>query len=229
MSTGLSPYVDLYIDIQRQPGKLVPGNGGGQPEVLGFFQGSHIPLRIFPMRSTGKISTAAHAACAITGFGDVRVAVGDRAGSGSPLALAGAGSSYTATAVSTPDADGLSNYWQLELNLNTNELNTAIGTASERACFLEVSVSVGGSFRVVLQIPITIWASVYDQAGAISLPTASTEYYTKAELDALVVFWDNRAKAANAGKTILLTSPSGNTIRELGIANDGTPTDNVTV
>ena len=149
----MSASIDLYIDLQSPPRRLLGGLTGASPPILTtLHQGSRIPLRIFPVKATGLVSSGSpYAAVDVTSFSDLKVAVGARAGTGSPYAQAGAGTSYTFTAQSFADSEGLSNYFYGELNLNTTELNSAVGTADSINAFLEIHLAVAGAYPVVFQ------------------------------------------------------------------------------
>lgn len=225
----MSATLDLYIDISSTPAKIVaPLTGGRAPSITGFYQGSRLQVRVFPVKATGAVASAAYAAIPVSLFSGIKLAIGPRAGAVSPYALAGDGSSYTFTAQSTADADGIKDYWYGELNLNTTEMNSAISTRESIACQFEVQLGVSGAYRTMLQLDVTIWAAVIDPSGAISLPTSADQYLTLAQALAQFVAWNSIPVTANRGKTIVLVSPDGAKTREIGIANDGTPTDNLT-
>jgi hypothetical protein len=226
----MSAYIDLYIDVQSLPGRLVGGLTGGNPPVLtSLHQGSRLPLRIFPVKPTGLISSGStYTAISVSDFSAIKIAVGPRAGTGSPYAQAGAGTSYAFTAQTSADADGLSNYFYGELNLNTTELNSAVGTAESIQAYLEVHLAIAGAYRVVYQVPVIIAASVIPVSGSVSLPTAASEYLTRDEIFALFVAWDSSAVTANRGRNIILLSPDGASTRELGVDDAKTPVDNLT-
>lgn len=225
----MNPDVDLYIDIQSQPGRMLAGlNGGNPPQFTGFFQGQHLQLRIWPVRPSGTSIGNAFTPVPLTAFDGIKIAVGKRAGTPTPLALAGMGTSYPFAAQTTPDSDGVSGYWSGELNLNTTAMNTEIGSNDTATAWLEIVVVRSGNPRVILQQQITITAVVLDPSGAVSLPGAATEYFTKDEIRALFVPWDARNRAECSGRRIILTSPAGTATREIGVADDGSGVDNLT-
>lgn len=229
MTSTPRSYVDLYVDTQSQPGKLVPGlTGSAQPVFSGLMQYSHVHLRIFPVKPTGQIISAAWASVPVSSFGGIKLAIGVRKGSASPYAVAGVGTAYAFTAQSTADSEGLKDYWYGELNLNTTEMNSAVGTAESILCHFEIAVSVAATYRTVLQIPVTVYSACIDPGGAITLPTSAAEVYTKEEVAALFVPRDARSFPSLAGATIILVSPDGASTRELGVADDKSATDNLT-
>jgi len=225
----MSASIDLYVDVQSLPGRIVGGLSGGSPPVLTtLHQGSKLPLRIFPVKPTGMVSSGTpYVSVPVSLFSDIKVAVGPRSGSTTPYAQAGAGTSDLFTAQTAADSDGLKDYWYGTLNLNTTELNSAVGSLESLQAFLEIQLGVSGSYRIVYQGPVVIAASVITPSGAVSLPSAAAEYLTRDEIFALFVAWDSTGLAANRGRNIVLVSPDGASKRELGVADDKGAIDNL--
>lgn len=224
----MSAAIKLYIDVQSQPGKLV-GNlaGAAPPPFAQLVQGSKLNMRVYPVRPTGLVNGNAYSQIPVTSYGDIKVALGVRLGTGTIYAQAGAGTSDTWGQQITADAAGEKDYFYGILNLNTSNLNAALTSVDTVQAYFEVHLSVAGNYSIVYQQQVTILSAVIDPSGAVSLPLAASEYYTKAELDALFVPWDSRGRAANQGKNITLVSPSGTRTRALGVGDTGEGLDYV--
>ena len=111
---------------------------------------------------------------------------------------------------------------------STSALNTAISTSDSITSYLEIILNDNGSKRQTLQSAVRINSCVVGPTGAVTLPGANTEYYTKAELDALFVKWVNSA-AGSHGKTVTLYSADGGAQRILGVGDDGEATDDIVI
>jgi hypothetical protein len=217
--------ISLYLDISLPQGRLIKGLTDAAPFVLGpFYQGQLLKLRVYPVTVSGSAVAPTISKVSLTNL-DLQVAVGPRAGSEAIKA-----SQYTWTKQSSADTDGESGYFYADLNLNTTDLNTAIGTADTYATYFEFLISrSGGSYTPAHQVAVNILAVVKDPGGAASNPTPAVEYFTKAQVLELFVLWDNRTRSANNGRSIITVSPDGTHTREsVGVDNDGAPTDNLT-
>jgi hypothetical protein len=218
--------IPLYVDLSVPQGRLVTNLNNAAAPVFGpFYQGQLLQLRIFPVVPTGnRVLRPLYSLVALDNL-DCQVVVGPAAGAEAIKAA-----QYVWNKQQVPDAEGLSGYFYADLDLNTNELNTVVGTNATIATQFEIRFSRGaGNFTPVYQTDITIRAVVKDPAGAASIPTPTPSYLTREECFNLFVMWDNRLRAANAGRSIITTSPDQNHTREFGgVDNDGAPTDNLT-
>lgn len=205
---------DLYVDITSN--KLVNGLNSKDTFVFGqFFQGSVLKLKITPVTPTNSAARPFYSKVTLTNL-NLKVAVGVRAGS--PTLYA---NQYTWTKVY--DAGASTGYFSADLTLNTNELNTAIGSSSELStAFFEIQLSEDGLYRTVYQTGITILASVIDPSGS-AVPTPQTNYLTREECIEMFVRWSNNA----SGKIIDLVSPDGASHRLIGVNNDKSAKDDL--
>jgi hypothetical protein len=218
--------ISIYLDLSTPQGALVRGLGDRSPVALGpFYQGQLLRLRVFPVIPTGSIlSTPYYSSLPLANL-DLQAAVGPRAGAQAILAA-----QYVWTKQTVPDTDGLSGYFYADLDLNTVAMNAAVGTLDSLATYFELLISrAGANFATVSQSSITILAVVKDPGAAASIPVPTASYLTRDECYNLFVMFDNRLRAANAGRSIITVSPDSAHTREgLGIDNDGNPTDLLT-
>lgn len=218
--------ISIYLDLSTPQGALVRGLSDRNPVALGpFYQGQLLKLRVFPVIPTGnQIAGPFYSLVPLDNF-DLQVAIGPRAGAQAIIAA-----QYVWTKQTVADAEGLSGYFYADLNLNTAEANAAIGTNDQLATYFELLLSrAGANFAPVHQAQITILAVVKDPGAAASIPTPAPAYLTAAECYNLFVLFDNRLRAANAGRVPIFVSPDGAHTREApGVDNDGNPTDNLT-
>lgn len=218
--------ISLYLDLSSPQGALVQGLGNRSAFVLGpFYQGSLLNFRVYPVVPTGNTAIAPFYSLVPLTALDMQMVVGPAAGAEAIKAA-----QYTWAKQSVPDSDGASGYFYASLDLNTSELNTLVSTSASISTQFEILLSrSGGDFAPVFQIDITIKAVVKTPGGAASIPTPTPSYLTADQCYNLFVMWDNRLRAANAGRSILTTSPDQSHTREsAGVDNDGSPTDNLT-
>lgn len=218
--------IDLYLDISTPQGRLVKSlNDASSPAFGPFYQGALLNLRIFPVVPTGAGALPPFYSKVPLANLNLYVVVGPAAGSESIKAA-----QYVWSKQTSNDSEGVSGYFYSDgLDLNTTDMNTAIGSNPNYLTKIEFLLQRGsGNFTAVFQADITILAAVKDPGSAASNPTPALSYLTKDECLNLFVMWDNRLRAANAGKAPILVSPDGSHTRELGVDNDGAPTDNLT-
>lgn len=212
--------IDIYNDILNN--KLVLGINSQQPFTFGnLFQGSKLSIRYFPVLPiVGAVTGTFFRKVPLDNL-TLEIAVGQRAGAESLEAFQG-----TWTPQTGPDAEGVSGYFHGILDLNMAPLNSAIGSLSEYNTFFEIRLAENGDKRPTYQQQITITAVVLGPGAAGSLPTPAASYYTKAEIDALCVKWDNTG-VSSRGKAIKLSSPNGTRKRIMGSNNDGSARDDL--
>jgi hypothetical protein len=201
--------INIYNDIVNNV--IVLGlNNGGLVELnrRKLYQGSKLPIRYYPVQPTNSLTPPFFTLVPLAGL-SLDICVGPRAGSESLLARNNA---WTATS---------QGYFEGTLNLNTSELNTAIGSADTYSTFIEINLTDSGEERVTYQETIGLIPVVKGPGTAASLPTAAVEYLTAAQQRVEFVRWFNNP----AGNTIELLSPDGTRYRLLGVNNDGTALD----
>ena len=206
----MAAVISLYNDVVQN--KLVKGLNNAEAfsfDDAGIYQGSNLTLRWYPLQPTGS-TVSPYTLLSVTGL-SLDVAIGARAGAESILARQN---------VWTDSGNG---YLEASLNLNTTELNTAIGTADSLATYFEIAMTESGATRTVYQEGINITSVVIGPGTAASLPSSAVEYLTAAQVRAEFVRWFNNP----AGATIELTSPDGNSTRLMGVNDDGTAQDEV--
>jgi len=216
--------IEVFLNISTPQGAIVKGLSDTTQITLGpFYQGQLLKFRFYPVVPTGNQINAPYFSLVPLSGLELYVVAGPRAGAQALLA-----SQPTWAKQSAPDSDGKSGYFYADFDLNTTEMNTAVGTNDSIATFFEIQMSRGGAFAPVFQTSITVLSVVKDPSGAASIPTPAASYYTAAQLDAMFVRWDNRI-AASYGKTPIFVSPDGSHTREApGVDNDGNPTDYLT-
>lgn len=206
---------NLYVDVISK--RLVLGlSNAGQFTFPDLNQGDSLALKIYPVRPTYSTVAPFYSLAGVSGL-TVEVAVGPRAGNESLYA-------YTNTFTPVATAGYLSG----ELNLNTNALNTAIGTGDSIVTFLEIRLTESSSTRAVYQGQVKIVACVVGPGAAGELPEAATEYLTKAECYALFVKWVN-SDTNSHGKPITLYAANGTTQRILGVSDAGEAQDDIVI
>ena len=213
--------IELWNDILNN--RLVQGIKSTTEFKFGtLFQGSKLSIRYFPVLPIlGAIQPDYFKKVNLSNL-TLEIAVGPRAGTESLLAFQDVWTKQTG-----PDSDGVSGYMYADLDLNTSALNTAIGTSDTYSTFFEIRLSESGVKRVTYQLGLNITSVVIGPGAAGSLPTPAQQYYTKAEIDELVVKWDNTV-VQSRGKAVRLSSPDGTATRTLGVNDDKSPQDDLT-
>ena len=217
--------IDLYLDMSTPQGGLFPSLNSLTPVVLGpFYQGQLLSLRVYPVKRISGAAIAPFLAKLPITTLDLQVVVGPAAGAEAIKAA-----QYTWTKQTVNDSDGASGYFYADLDLNTTDMNTAVGSAESFPTKIEFLISrASGGFTAAHQADIVVKSVVKTPGSAASIPTPAASYLTRDECYALFVMWDNRVRAANAGRAPILVSPDGSHTREIGVDNDGSPTDNLT-
>jgi hypothetical protein len=217
--------IDVYLDLSKPQGGLVKSlNDTSVPAFGPFYQGASLNLRVYPVVPNGSRVTAPFFTKVPLSNLNLQVVVGPAPGTEAIKAA-----QYTWTKQTVADSDGQSGYFYATLDLNTTDLNTAVGALTSVVMQMDFLLQRGaGNFTPVYQADITIKAVVKDPSGAASIPTPALSYLTRDECFNLFVMWDNRLRAANNGKAPILTSPDGTHTRQTGVDNDGSPTENLT-
>lgn len=196
----------LKLIVDRQNRTLVSQNGSVST-IPDCFQGNTLSLQVQVVDPTGNFSNP-YSVVDLNGFG-LRASVGGpptgTAGGPSPLALQD-------TFVWDPAPNRL--WFYADLALNTGAIDAYIGAAPFASAFFELNLT-SGDRSTILQKPFVLRAVVDE--GTSTVPTPTDVYLTKAETLALL--------AAKLDR--VMKSPSGTWARELGIADDGTPTDSI--
>lgn len=213
--------IEIYLDISTPQGGLFKSLLSREAFALGpFYQGAALQLRVFPVVPTGNAVGTIFSKVALNNL-DFELVLGLRAGTNVIYAA-----QYVWTKQLVADAEGKSGYFYATFDLNTTELNAAL-TGETLAIYLEFRLARGAAGRQpVHQAGATIYAAVKDPSGAASIPTPTADYLTAAQCRALFVQWRNDLDAANAGRTLVFTSPDASKTRELGVGNDGAGIDN---
>lgn len=166
-SITMAGEIDLFADVVN--GGLVLGLNSAESFVFkNLYQGAVVPLRIFPVSPRNTFSAPLFDQVDPTGF-NLLCSVGPRAGTTALLA-----SCDVWTKQILPDSGGKKFYFAGNLNLNTVEMNAAIGALETIPAYFELQWSGGpGPF---CQVPVVISASVRDPSGAVVLPTVALSY-----------------------------------------------------
>jgi hypothetical protein len=212
MAASSTPVIELWNDIVNNRLIVGPVGTGWDAQEFTFsaakiYQGSKLSFRWYPIKPSGLTDFVQVPVEGIT----LDVAIGPRAGAEAALARQ---NSWTNSG---------QGYLEATLNLNTTEMNTAVGSADSLSSYFEIEMSYGGDARPTYQEAITIISRVIGPAGAVSLPTAAVEYLTAAQIRAEFVAFVNNAP----GATIELTSPDGTRLRIMGCTNDGAAQDDI--
>lgn len=211
MAASTSPVIELWNDIDNNKlvvGPVTNGKWDTTPVTLAarkIYQASQLSIRWNPIKPDGQFSFIKVPVSGIT----LDIAIGARAGVEAILARQN---------VWTAHADG---YLYATLNLNTTDLNTAIGSNDALATYFEISMTENGNARPVYQELINITSVVIGPAGSSALPAAASQFYTKEQIDAIFVKFTGNP----AGATIELPSPDSAHSRLIGCNNDGSAMD----
>jgi hypothetical protein len=200
----------LRLAIDRQNKALVSFNGS-PTSIPALFQGNTQDFEItFVDPPTGLQGSYTKVDLGTDGL---RVAIGDTPtgtpGGPTPLAIQ-----------TTWTWDSANKNFTASIALNTAAIDSFLGTAASKQAYFEVNVTTAGNRITTLQTTFPLDAVVDEQTS--TAPTPTDQYLTKAEQLAAFVQYIS----AN-GKTIVLKSPSGIYGRELGVADDGSPIDNI--
>ncbi len=214
----------VYLDISTPQGAFVGGLESflpPPPDIGPFIQGQAITFHIhpvIPIAPTIANPNPGYAHTTLAGL-DFEMVIGPRAGAGTVGLCSLDGGNWVATG---------NLYWVGTIDLHTTAMNTAIGTSDSLATYLEFRIkqaSLSDAYKPVAQIAITITASVRDPDAVSSPTTPGPTYPTLDQAKALFVQWNNMLDANNYGRSIILASPSGLRGREIGVADDGSPSE----
>lgn len=208
----MSSVINLYNDVANN--RLVGGLSSKEAVALrNSYQGETLSFRIFPVVPIVGVVIAPFYAQVPVADILYRMAIGPRAGATSLLAA-----QATWTPVSGPDADGISNYLEADLDLNTTAMNTAIGSLSTYGdAFFELQFSISSApWRVGYQAPFSITATVMDISGAIVLPIPAASYPTWEQVGASFV-----RRVGLAGENYSMMSPDGTKVVLFGVNDLG--------
>lgn len=204
--------LNLYNDIVNN--RLVEGlNSRTSVALREFFQGETVSIRIFPVRPiAGAVVAPFYESVSVASM-TYRLSIGPAAGSESLKAY-----QDTWTAQTSADSSGLSNYLYADLDLNTTELNTAIGSSSSyTASLFELQFSDNASpYRVGYQAGFTLKAVVRDVSGAATLPTPATSYPDWNQANSAFV-----KRNGEAGEAYILVSQDGTKRIRVSCGDDG--------
>lgn len=209
----------LYNDIQNR--RLVQGlTRDAAVQVRDLYQGEQLSIKWYPVVPTGTVTGDRFSKVALATL-SLAMYIGPRAG-------ADAIKAYQTTWTPVYDETGTTGYFSGSIDLNTTEMNAAIGTADEiTSLYLEIKLTESGATRVVHQSQLRIVSVVKDPSTSASLPTAAQNYLTREECMAMFVQWANTTPAVY-GKPVVLTSPNGIHTLTLWVDNDGIVHNDVT-
>ncbi len=195
----------LKLIVNRQNRNL-PGINGSVTQIPDLFQSNTISLIVQVVDPTGVFNNP-YSIVDLAGFG-LRASVGKTptgtSGGPAPLALQ-----------DTFTWDAVNKWFTADLALNTGDIDAYIGAAAFINAFFELNLTIAGSRITILQQQFVLRAVVDELTSNVPAPT--DQYLTKSETLALL--------ASKLDK--IMKSPSGTWARELGIADDGTPTDSI--
>lgn len=149
-----------------------------------------------------------------------KIGIGPRAGAEALLAA-----QFTWTPVFDAGGSG-TGYFQAVLDLNTTEMNTAVGSSDGITTYLQLDISESGNNRTVLQQNVDVVASIFDPVSPGEIPVPEAGIYSRAEMDAIFVRWDNNL-VASRGKNVVLYSPDGTALRIIGVRDDKSAIDDI--
>lgn len=199
----------LVVDLQNQ---VLVSLNGSVTQMPDLFQSNTVSLRVQGVNPTGILfapgnPNGAYTVVDLAGFG-LRASVGQQptgsSGGPSPLALQ-----------DTFNWDATNKWFYADLALNTTDVDNYIGSLPLKQAWFELNLTNAGNRTTILQVNFNIKAVVDELTSTV--PTPTNQYLTKAEILALLASKLDR----------LIKSPSGTYGRELGVADDGTPTDSI--
>jgi hypothetical protein len=201
----------LYNDILNN--KLVRGlTDNGEFTMPPLVQYGSYALKVYPVYPT-KIFPPSFAKVNISGM-TLTAGIGVRAGNESLYAYQGT------FALNTTEY-----YFYGNLDCNTSEMNTAIGTSDSISTYFELRLTESGVARVTYQTAIKVYGAVDHVTAGGTLPTAAANYLTREEC--LAMFVKFVGDSGDAGKTIALISPDGTKQRIIGVNDDGSAKDDL--
>lgn len=202
----MTAYVPLYNDIVNDV--LVTGlTNPARWAVPSPGKAGLIRLRYFPLMPTNSARAPFFSQLSVAGL-SLRVNIG---GIDNVLAY-----QDTWTKQTQPDTLGIQNYFYADLDLNTTELNTAVGSSGYYDTTFEIQLNDNG-WRRTYQQSLRIINFVRDPTGAADLPDPAESYLTKAAAAGQYVSFANNPY----GSSILLPSQDGSKATILYTDNDG--------
>lgn len=211
----MAALVEIFNDVVNQ--RLVQGLNNSEAKPLpAIFEGSDLNIRLRFIEPTNS-GRAPFYSLIEPGSLIAYIAIGPRAGTQDIKAFQ---SSFTLTLVDpeTGDAEPYSDwYFSGSLDLNTTELNAAIGSADTWNTFIEIGLQSTSGRRVTYQQPITIQSVVKTPGGAAAVSIPGETYYTRDEMDERFVPWLN----PRAGLQLSIISGGSLGQRTWGVEDDG--------
>jgi hypothetical protein len=211
----MSAYITLYADIINK--RLVTSltNSSAFNGVATAFQYAIYNFRVYPVKPNGNVTGTLYTVLDLDNL-TLKMGVGARSGSESLLAYTAPGS-WTKNYDSGASGPG---YFSGQFDLNTTEMNAAIGSSDSLSSYFEIQLGDSAEYRTIYNAGITVYSTVMTSGAAATLPTAADQYYTKEEVAGLF------AKLFGS-ETITLQSPDGTRFRTLGVDNDGNAIDDL--
>lgn len=201
----------LILTVDRQNQTLV-SYLGSVPSLPSLFQSNVRTLRVQVVDPTGNLSNP-YSLVDLSSYG-MRVSVGDPA-----LTIGTTGGTVLALQDTFVWNSGGS-YFEADLALNTSNIDTFLGTLSNRTANFEINLTLSGNRITILQTSLVLKA-VVDELTSVA-PSPVDQYLTAAECKALFV-----KLVGDLGQRIVFRSANGVYGREIGVNDDGTGLDDI--
>jgi len=211
----MSAAITLYLDVENKALVTSLTNSSSFRGLATAYQYAYFNFYVVPVRPNGNITGTIYEKLDLDNL-TIKMAIGARAGGEDLLAYTAPGS-WTKVYDSGSSGPG---YFSGAFDLNTTELNTAMGSSDSISSFFEIQLGDSSNYRTAYNAGITIYATVMTSGSAATLPTTADQFYTKEEVAGLF------AKLYGS-ETITLQSPDGTRFRTLGIDNDGNAIDDL--
>jgi hypothetical protein len=211
----MSAYLQLYLDVFNRRLPLTLSNQSAFTGLSNAYQYGKLKFRIYPVRPNGNVTGTLYSVLDLDNL-TLKMGIGAKAGGEDLLAYTAPGS-WSKVYDSGSSGPG---YFSGDLDLNTTEMNTAIGSASSVASFFEIQLGDSSDYRTAYSAAITVNATVMTGGAASAIPDPADEYYTKSETSGLFV-------PRSGSESITLVSPDGTWQRVLGVDNDGNAIDDL--
>ena len=217
----VSGALKIIIDVESGESFLSKVTGSAL-KLSSFFQGSIIPLEIYPVtRIANAVGATPFADVSVTGL-NCRVYLIEATGETTLASQV----TFTAQAGPVPANGNAENYFEGNLDLNTTEMNTHIDTTLSLAIgaksgdtYFVVQYDIAGGWRTILQTKLGVIKSAVAPVGAISMPTPAAAYYTIQQLENLFASLSSNP----AGVGLPLTSPDGTKSGQYVLGDNGNP------
>lgn len=211
----MSATINLFLDVENK--LLVTSLTNASPfrGLATAYQYAYYNFQVTPVRPNGNVTGTLYTKLDLDNL-TLKMGIGARAGGEDLLAYTAPGS-WTKNYDSGASGPG---YFSGAFDLNTTEMNTAVGSSDSISSFFEIQLGDSGNYRTAYNSAITIYATVMTSGAAASLPTVADQYYTKEEIAGLFV-------KLYGSETVTLVSPDGTRFRTLGIDNDGNAIDDL--